>query len=241
MLKYSCVIVDDETLARELLMLHIAKIPNLEVVDACSNAIDAKFSVEKFKPDILFLDIHMPNLSGIDLLKLLKQPPLTILTTAYSEYALEGYALDVVDYLLKPIEFDRFFKAVAKAMDLLVLKNAKEKTVEQTPPELPAETYFFAKVDYKMVRIEFESILFVEALQKYIRIHTENERFVILMSMVAAEELLPCQTFIRIHRSYITNIHKINSIEGNLVSIGKHRLPISKGYREAFLQKIQKK
>lgn len=232
--------VDDETLARELLIAHIAQMPHLAIVATCANAIEAKLALEKHQPDILFLDIQMPHLTGIDLLRMLKKSPATILTTAYSEYALEGYELDVIDYLLKPIEFERFFKAVSKAIEWLD-RGYDLTTHSITTPAEPQNNYFFVKSDYKMVKVVFNEILFIEALQKYVRIHTTTTRIITLMSMSQLEETLPAGQFVRIHRSYIVNLDKIDSIEGNIVHIAKHELPISKGQRDAFLEWIKKK
>jgi DNA-binding LytR/AlgR family response regulator len=238
MKKYTCIIVDDETLAQELLLRHLAKIPQLECLATCSNAIEAKFALEKYQPDILFLDINMPSLSGLELLRMLKRRPATILTTAYSEHALEGYELDVLDYLLKPIEFERFFKAVSKAIEWLDRGQAAESQLLAPPAAPPAPTYFFVKSDYKIVKVVFDDILFIEALQKYVRIHTTSERIVTLMSMSQLEEALPALNFVRIHRSYILNLDKISSIEGHIVHVGKHDLPVSKGQREGFLELV---
>lgn len=242
MKKYTCIIVDDETLARELLTVHIAKLPYLEILATCANAIEAKFALEKHQPDILFLDIQMPNLTGLELLRMLKRRPATILTTAYSEYALEGYELDVLDYLLKPIEFERFFKAVSKAVDWLDRGQTSVSSIPIPAPVIePQDNYFFVKTDYKMVKVVFSDILFIEALQKYVRIHTPSVRLVTLMSMSQLEETLPTGQFVRIHRSYIVNLDKIDSIEGNIVHIGKQQLPLSKGQREAFLEWVKRK
>ena len=241
MKKYTCIIVDDETLARELLTVHIAKLPYLEILATCANAIEAKFALEKHQPDILFLDIQMPNLTGLELLRMLKRRPATILTTAYSEYALEGYELDVLDYLLKPIEFERFFKAVSKAVDWLDRGQTIVPPIPPAPVTEPQDNYFFVKTDYKMVKVVYSDILFIEALQKYVRIHTPSVRLVTLMSMSQLEETLPTGQFVRIHRSYIVNLDKIDSIEGNIVHIGKHQLPLSKGQREAFLEWVKRK
>jgi DNA-binding LytR/AlgR family response regulator len=243
MKKYTCIIVDDETLARELIASHIAKIPDLDILATCTNAIEAKFAIENFQPDILFLDIQMPNLTGLDLLRMMKKRPATIMTTAYSEHALEGYALDVLDYLLKPIEFERFFKAVSKAVDWINRGQVlSQVAVESTATIVePQAEYFFVKSDYKMVKVIFKEILFVEALQKYVRIHTVNQRVITLMSMSQLEEQLPAEHFFRIHRSHIVNIDKVDSIEGNLVHITKHQLSISKGQRDGFLEWVKRK
>ncbi len=246
MKKYTCIVVDDESLARQLLAVHLAKIPNLELVASCADAVEARFVLQQHQPDILFLDIQMPDLTGFELLKMLTKRPATILTTAFSEYALEGFELDVLDYLLKPIEFERFFKAVSKAVDWI---DRGQTLVAQTlvPPTLaPVEAnqkadYFFVKSDYKIVKVIFADILYIEALQKYVRIHTPTERIVTLISMSQLDKMLETDQFYRIHRSFIINLEKIEHIEGHQVRIGKANLPVSKGQWEAFLEKIRKK
>jgi len=188
---------------------------------------------------ILFLDIQMPDLTGIEFLRALKQRPAIIFTTAYSEYAMEGYELSVVDYLLKPIEFERFFQAVNKAVNSL----GKTDNVIAAPiiEEKESENYFFVKADSKIVRIEFKDILYVEALQKYIQIYTTERKIVTLLSLSKIEELLPNQRFIRIHRSFIINIESIESIEGNMVKMGDYSIPVSKGQRELFMELVREK
>ncbi len=244
MRQYSCIIVDDEILAQELLMHHISKIPQLNVVQCCHNAIDAKFAIEKQVPDLLFLDINMPSLSGIDLLKILRTRPATILTTAYSEYALESYELDVIDYLLKPIEFERFFKAINKSLDYInrgrPIENDEKMHVEnnKTPDSNVKIDFIIVKADYKNVKIMLDDILYIEAMQKYVRIHTSASRFVTLMSMSQLEDILPSENFARTHRSFIVNLSKINSIQGNDLNIGNVALPISKGQMEDFKIKM---
>ncbi|MEO1259383.1 MAG: LytTR family DNA-binding domain-containing protein [Bacteroidota bacterium] len=241
MQKFTCIIVDDETLARELLSGYIAKIPYLELLAECPNAIEAKFALQKHQPDILFLDIQMPDLTGLELLRLLPSRPATVLTTAFSEHAMEGYELDVLDYLLKPIEFERFFKAVSKVVEWIGRSTGdSNRVVPAASPALPSD-YFFVKSDYKIVKVVFDEILFIEALQKYVRIHTAKERVVTLMSMSQLEAALPKEKFYRTHRSYIINIDRIDSIEGNQVKIDTHKLPVSKGQRDGFLAKIKEK
>lgn len=243
MKKYTCIIVDDEKLARELLVSHISQIQYLEIIAICSNAIEAKRLIENQSPDILFLDIQMPNLSGIDLLRILKYQPATILTTAFSDYALLGYELNVLDYLMKPIEFERFFKALLKATDWLERGQTVVPANLSLSSEVSeaSENYFFVKSDYKMVKIIFADILFVEAMQKYVRIFMPSQVITTLLSMSQLEESLPSSQFIRIHRSYIINLAKIDSVEGNMVHIGKHSLPISKGQKDNFLDWLHKK
>lgn len=241
MKKYTCIIADDEALARELLASHLSKIPNFEIIANCGSAVEARFALQKHQPDLLFLDIQMPDLTGIELLRMLPKRPATILTTAFSEHALEGYELDVLDYLLKPIEFERFFKAVSKATDWLERGQVNEnQTIAATP--LPTrDPYFFVKSDSKILKVMFEDILFVEALQKYVRIHTTSERIVSLMGMGQLEAALPTEQFFRCHRSFILNLEKIERIEGHEALVGKHRLPVSKGQWDSFLAKIKEK
>ena len=164
---------------------------------------------------------------------MLKNPPAVVLTTAYSEFALEGYELDVLDYLLKPIEFERFYRAVSK---LLV----KQQPIT-LPDPLPAEDYFFVKTDHQIVKVNFREILFIESLREYVRIHTNTQRIVSRLALQRLEELLPAAKFIRIHRTYIVNIDAVQKIEGNLLHIGKEQLPVSKGKREEFMQFVEGK
>lgn len=240
MTTYKCLIVDDERLARELIENHIQQIPYLEIVASCANAIEAMQILNEQTIDLLFLDIQMPNLSGLDFLRMLKNQPATILTTAYSEYALEGFELEVIDYLVKPIEFERFFKAVNKAIKWI----QKTPAIPSYPPSntIPAntsETYFFVKSDAKMIRIEFANILYIEALQKYSRIYTQNDKIITLSSLSKLLESLPKRPFIRVHRSFIVNIDQIDHVEGNMIKIQTHTIPISKGQRDAFVERIR--
>lgn len=241
MKRYTCIVVDDETLARELLCSHIKKIPQLQLLQTCHNAIDAKFAIDQHKPDILFLDINMPNLSGIELLKMLPQQPATILTTAHDAYAIESYEFQVLDYLLKPIEFERFFKAVNKAIEWHLRTKGFDIKIENTTVQINSADHFYVKSDNKILKVVFDEILFIEALQKYVRIQTNTERIITLMSMSQLEEILPPDLFFRIHRSYIINTAKIDSIEGNMIHIQKHELPLSKAQRESFLELLRSK
>lgn len=246
MINYTCIIVDDEPLARQILQSYADKIPYLDVVAVCQNAIEAKLAIQEKKPDILYIDIQMPNLSGLELLKMLSNKPATVLTTAYSEYAIDGYELDVIDYLLKPIEFERFFKATNKCMEWIgkTSQAALDTSLKLNTENMDTLTeskgnYFFVKSDYKTVKIVFDDIQYIEALQKYVRIHTQKERIVTLMSMNQLEDALPKNQFVRIHRSHIINIDNVDNIEGNIVTVGKFKLPISKGQKEVFLDFIK--
>jgi DNA-binding LytR/AlgR family response regulator len=225
--KYNCLVVDDERLAVELLEKYIEKIPFLELTTSCHSAMEAMSILRSESIDIMFLDIQMPNLTGIDFLKSLPSAPNTILTTAYSEYALESYELGVVDYLVKPIEFDRFFKAINK------ITNKNTASTQPIRAEnTPSSDYIFVKSDGKIIKIKLDKILFIEALQKYIRIHTTTQRVTTLLSLSRIQEQLASPPFVRIHRSYIVNVNKIDSLEGNHLTIQKQQLPISKGQKE---------
>jgi DNA-binding LytR/AlgR family response regulator len=226
-------IVEDEKPATELLLAYAAKIPELEVIGVAHNAMNARHILSEKRVDLLFLDIQMPDLTGLQLLKMLKNPPPVVLTTAYSEFALEGYELDVLDYLLKPIEFERFYRAVSKLW-------AKQQPAA-LPSLPPAEDYFFVKTDHQIVKVNFRDILFIESLREYVRIHTAGQRIVARLALQRLEELLPPTKFIRIHRTYIVNIEAVQKIEGNMLHIGKEELPISKGKKEEFMQYLEGK
>jgi two-component system LytT family response regulator len=234
MFQTKTLIVDDEKPAVELLLAYAAKIPELAVVGTAHSAIAAKAILQEKPVDLLFLDIQMPDLTGLQLLRMLKNPPAVVLTTAYSEFALEGYELDVLDYLLKPIEFGRFYKAVSK------LVGSRPQRGEQLAQEIK-EDYFFVKTDHQIIKVNFADILFIESLREYVRIHTTTQRIVARLAMQRLEEELPSAKFIRIHRTYIVNIDAVQKIEGTVLHIGKEQLPVSKGKREEFLAFIEGK
>ncbi|MCC6412562.1 MAG: response regulator transcription factor [Saprospiraceae bacterium] len=240
-----CLIVDDEPLARNLLEQYVAKVPYLELVQTCSNAITAIDVLQKQPVDLLFLDVQMPDITGISLLKILPRKPLVVLTTAYSEYALEGYELDVLDYLLKPITFERFLKAANKAM-----QRASENQPQEAPPQMvvtqpaPAETpqpYLFVKDGTKLVKIRLADILYIEGVKDYVSIHTGEKRVLTHQTLKSLEAQLPENQFVRIHHSYIVGLDWIDSIHKEKVQIGKTLLPISDTYRKAFKDFIEKK
>ena len=231
----NCLIVDDEALARKLLTDYVQKIEGLKLIGVATNALEAKNILSNQKVDLLFLDIQMPNLTGIELLKILKDPPITILTTAYSEYALEGYQLNVIDYLLKPIAFERFYRAVAKSIDYFKLS---QQSIESSVATSEKGDYFFVKSDSKIVKVDFPDILHIEGMREYVRIHTLNEKIITLISLQKLLDTLPQSNFTRIHKSFIINIDHIKSVQGNAVSIGNDVLPVSKTYRDSFLKKI---
>jgi DNA-binding LytR/AlgR family response regulator len=230
------IIVDDEPLAQDVLETHIEKIPELNLVQKCFNAIEANEALRTHKIDLIFLDIQMPQLTGIDFLRTLSNPPLVIFTTAYPNYAVEGFELDALDYLLKPISLDRFIKAVNKAIDQINLKKGA------TAPDTSAgegKDFIFVKADKKLIKVNYADVLYIEGLKDYVIIRMGNSRVITLQTMKSLEEKLPRHIFKRIHRSYIVNINRINAIVGNMVEIqekgqAKH-LPIGKNYRDELL------
>jgi DNA-binding LytR/AlgR family response regulator len=224
----NCVIIDDEPLARKGMKEYVQDIEFLHLLGEFENPIKAMDVLTSGKVHLLLLDIQMPKLTGIDLLKSLTHPPQVILTTAYPQYALDGYELNVLDYLLKPISFDRFLKAVMKA----------KAHFEGVAFAEQADDHFFVKADNKHVRVSYDEVCFVEALQNYVSIHLTNGKLLTYLTLTAMEKQLPTQRFIKVHKSYIVNISKINSIEGNEVIIGNNRIPISRQLRDELMQKV---
>jgi len=238
--KFNCLIVDDEQPARELIKNYIKNIPELVFSAECSNVLDAKQILESTEIDILLLDIQMPNLSGVDFLKILKKQPATILITAFSEYALEGYELDVIDYLLKPAEFDRFYKAINKAVEWIKSRNNIKSGTENNIKKENAPEFIFIKVDKEIIKIKCDHILFIESLREFVQIHTGSKKYITLQALSKFEEILPKNYFFRIHRSSIVNIRAIDKVIGNTVIIGKNQLSISRGQKDLFFELINR-
>ena len=242
-MKYTCLLVDDENLALRLLEDYVNKIPQLTIVGKCQNALSALQILQTQQIDILFLDIQMPDLTGIELIKILKNKPEIILTTAYAEHALEGYQLDVTDYLLKPISFERFVQAVNKAMEYRNLRNAGVSNIQiKSAPvsaAAPASDYMFVKSDYKQIKVPYADILYIEGLREYVSIYNKEKRIVTLETLKNLELTLPAQQFLRIHKSYIINTTKVEALNGNMVEMGKIKVPIGKNYREATLSVLK--
>ncbi|WP_247234057.1 LytTR family DNA-binding domain-containing protein [Telluribacter sp. SYSU D00476] len=242
---YTCIIVEDEPLARSLLEQYIQKIPYLQLVNQFSNALSALDFLHHNSVDIMFSDIQMPEVTGIAMLKILQKKPLIILTTAYSEYALEGYELDVADYLLKPITFERFIKSVEKVTRRL---HVAQPTVAQPLPEVPAlskaaepqQSFIFVKDGTRLVKVRLDEITYIEGLKDYVAIHTIQKKIVSLQTMKSLESQLPADRFIRIHNSYIVALEAIESIDREKVQIGAVYLPISDTYRKAFREFIER-
>ena len=237
--KIKCLIVDDEELARKLVENYIQRLPHLEVVAKCANPLDAMQVLQKEKVDLMFLDIQMPELTGIEFLKTLSHKPLIVFTTAYKEYALEGYELDVVDYLLKPFRFERFLQAVNKASNLLKKETTEIKTIAaDSIAEETAKDYILVKSEFKVFRIFYKDILYIESMKEYVAYHTADGRTLSLGSLKKLQTDLPTQQFIRIHKSYIANINYITALEGNMVHIGDKKLPIGASYKEEVMKRV---
>src|SRR5688572_17542378 len=234
-MKLSCIIVEDEPLARNLLVEYVRKVPSLNLIDACASPIAALEVLKSHSIDLLFLDIQMPELTGLSMLKVLQKRPLVILTTAYSEYALQGYELDVVDYLLKPITFERFLRALDKVTQRL---DNKKPSVDK--PIVPVEQPFvFVKDGTKLVKVVFDDILYVEGLKDYVTIHMKSQKIVSLQRLKTLEEQLPPDKFIRIHNSFIVALSAIDVVHKNNVQIRDAMLPIGETYKKSFKDFIE--
>ena len=228
-------ITDDEPLAQNVIQQYAQKLPDLTIVGTCNDAICAHKFLNEEDVDLLFLDINMPKLSGISFLKNLKNPPLVIFTTAYSEYALEGYELNAIDYLKKPFSFERFCKAYFRAEELLQLKQQSQagNIVENT------NEFLFIKSDKKTIKVKFSDIFYIEGLGDYIKLHLNDKKLVTNLSMKKMFSLLPKNNFFRTHKSFIVSLDKIEAIEGNMTIIKNTKLPIGNSYRQEFMQIIK--
>ena len=220
-MKIKCIVTDDEPIARKGICGYIEKIDYLSLIGECEDALQLNSLLKTEQPDLLFLDIEMPHLSGLDLLSSIQNPPKVIITSAYEKYALKGYELDVIDYLLKPISFERFVKAVDKVYNLLK-KESGENTNE----------YIFVKSSKQLKKIFLNDILFVESMENYVNVFTSSSKEVVYSTLKLFLESLPCDYFLQVHRSYVVNIKHINSIEGNTLHITTHEIPVARNLRE---------
>jgi DNA-binding LytR/AlgR family response regulator len=228
----NCLVVDDEPIAREGMMEYVRQVDYLNPVAQCKSAAEAAGLLQKHKIDLIFLDIQMPKLTGIEFVRALAEPPLVIFTTAYSEYALEGFELDVVDYLLKPISFARFLKAAEKALSYL---HARNKEVSIT------SDFFFIKCNGKIEKIIMSEVIYIEAMANYVIIHTKQKKYITYLTFSGIEEQLPDNLFVRIHKSFLIAISAIQTIDGDEVITSSMRLPISKNYRNTVMSRIESK
>jgi DNA-binding LytR/AlgR family response regulator len=235
-LNISCLIVEDEPLARNLLTEYVRKVPYLNLVKACSGALEAMDVLRTTSVDLLFLDVQMPELTGISFLKSLQKKPLVILTTAYSEYALEGYELDITDYLLKPITFERFLKAVDKVSQRM---SGGVVPTEKPAGETLPSPFIFVKDGTKLVKIRWDDILYVEGLKDYVTIHTKAQKVISLQRLKVLEEQLPSDKFIRVHNSFIVALDAIDSVHKDKIQIGNALVPVGDTYKKAFRDFIE--
>jgi len=230
--KIHCLIIDDEPPAREILKQHIAGVEALELAGTCSNAVEAVSFLKEHPVDLLLLDIQMPQLLGTNFIRTLKNPPKVIFTTAYRKYAVEGFELDAVDYLLKPISFERFLKAVNKVLQLNIsAAQAMPTSATKEKQNGESNSFLYFRAERKMVKVFFRDILYVEGLKDYIRIVTDNKTIVTKYVLSTLEEMLPANEFLRIHKSYIVAIYKIDSYNADTIHIAKHELPIGRLYK----------
>ncbi len=232
--KIKCIVVDDEPMAREILVSFIEKISNLELVKTCKNALEAFEVVNSQKIDLLFLDINMPEVSGLSLAKMIGKESKVIFTTAYRDYAVEGFNLKAVDYLLKPISFDRFLEAVNTFFETIsVTENTKVESNNVS------SDFFFVRSERKMVKINFEEILYIESLSDYIKICTLKNNIITRETITNVEAKLPSQHFLRVHRSYIVSLKSIDSYTNEFVELNQKAIPISRKYKESVLKKLE--
>ncbi|MBN8820947.1 MULTISPECIES: LytTR family DNA-binding domain-containing protein [unclassified Spirosoma] len=229
----NCVIVDDEPLAREGLASYVREVDFLQLTGTCENPLELITLLDVQPIDLILLDIQMPKMSGIDFLKIVQKPPMVIITTAYPSFALEGFQLNVLDYLLKPITFDRFFKSANKAKDYHRLLN---QSASSTAPK--TEDYVFIKCGNKYEKIQFEDILFIEGMQNYVTIFTTKGKYMTLLNLKNLEQNLTSPAFIRVHKSYLVAVDKIDGIEGNELFIQTYRIPMSRNYRDQVMASV---
>ncbi|SMG32917.1 LytR/AlgR family response regulator transcription factor [Sphingobacterium psychroaquaticum] len=232
--KMKCLLVDDEPLAIEGLKFYAEKLDYIEIIGTCHTAIDAMEIINRHAVDLMFLDINMPDLSGVDFLETLKNPPLTIFTTAYSEHAIDGFRLNAVDYLLKPISVARFVQAAQRARALFMQKH--EQALPKTNNHMNREIYLKQGNEY--IQVQWSEILFIESMQNYIIVHFQDRKITVHQTMSAAELLLPQDIFFRTHKSFLINISRIERIRGNTILINGHEIPLSKHRREEFFQVV---
>ena len=237
MKKINCIIADDEPLARDVIKRHLSQLERLHIVATCANGLEAFTAIKNTQADLLFLDIQMPNLTGIELLRTVKNPPAVILTTAYPEFALEGYELNVIDYLLKPVSFERFLKAIDK-YETWVNPGGHHTIVAKPASADRIEPFIYVKADKKMVKIFLKDILYLEGLKDYIKIHTTHNEVVTYQSLTYFAEKLPADLFMRVHRSYIVALAHIHSFTAIEINIGDAAIPIGSTYAREVGKKL---
>ena len=232
-MKIKCIIIDDEPLAIEVIKRHLEEFQNIDLLATFNTPIAALQTIETNEIDVIFLDINMPKMSGLEFLKTLTNKPHIVITTAYREFAVESFDLDVLDYLVKPIPFGRFLKSINKVQARINLEKEKQSDIV-----IKEEPFIFLKVDKKMMKIKLNDILYIESLKDYLKVFTVAENYLVHKSMTSISEELPSDNFLRIHRSFTIAINKISSVEGNSIEIDKKRIPIGRNYLAQAKQKI---
>ena len=235
--KYNVVIVDDEYLAQKLLQDYVSKVDSLEVVAVCSNAFEAMNALKNYQVDIMFLDIQMPDLTGLELVKSMEHKPAIIFTTAYSEYAVDAFNLSVVDYLLKPFDFQRFFQAVSKAVGGVQPVVSTEDKPRDTISR--SNDFITVKADYKLYKINYDDLLFIEGQHEYVTFHTTQRRITALFALKDLEEILPKDKFVRVHKSYIVSFKHIQDLDKSDVTVAGNKVPVGASYRDELLARLQ--
>ncbi|WCT13096.1 LytR/AlgR family response regulator transcription factor [Mucilaginibacter jinjuensis] len=236
MKKINCLIADDEEIARGIIESYVKQLDSLNLVGMCSNGVEVYNALEKQPVDLLFLDIAMPHLTGIDLLRTLKNPPAVILTTAFREFALQGYELNVVDYLLKPVSFERFIKAVEKVQSKTGSQLTENNSIQNKDNEL---AFIYVKSDKKMVRLALKDILYIEGLKDYVKIYMPDRSIITYRTLTSFEEKLSASQFLRVHRSYIVSLNHISAYTATEIEIGKAIIPIGKAYAKEVLKLLE--
>ena len=235
--KYNVIIVDDEYLARKLLQDYVSKVESLQLVATCSNAFEAMEALTNNTVDIMLLDIQMPDLTGLELVKGLEKKPAVIFTTAYSEYAVDAFNLAVVDYLLKPFDFPRFFQAIRKAIGNVQPKA--EETTKQAADISKSNDFITVKADYKLYKINYDDLLFIEGQHEYVTFHTTQRRITALFALKDLEEMLPKDRFVRVHKSYIVSFKHIQDLDKSDVTVAGNKVPVGASYRDELLSRLQ--
>lgn len=230
-----CGILDDKPLAIDVIRIHAEKVPFLQVAQTATNPLDALQWVSNRAVDLLFLDIQMPELTGLQLAKLTESRVRVIFTTAYADYALDGFEHSAIDYLLKPVSFERFYKAALKVKELF---DRPAPVKEEITLNEPTKNYLFVKTEAKLVKVAFEELLYIEAMQNYSVLHTSNGKVITLQNMKQMEEQLPAGRFLRVHKSYLINVDKIDTVERSRITIGKVTIPVGDSYRDSFYQRL---
>lgn len=230
----NCVVVDDEPLAQEGMANYVREVDFLNLIGVCENPVQLMAMLDQNKVDLIFLDIHMPKMSGIDFLKAISDPPIVMITTAFPNFAIESFQLSVLDYMVKPITFERFFAAAVKAKDYHKLLSAARSDSKKES----LTDYFFVKCGNKYEKILFDDILFIEGLQNYVVIHTDKSRYTTLLTLKNLEEKLDHQSFLRVHKSFIVAIDKVDGLEGHEIFIKSERIPIGRNQRDVVMERV---